>query len=143
MIANDDLFWYRASYIKNHDGDTVTVTLDLGFNMFFHRDVRLYGINTPEMTGTAAAKAKDAQRFLESILKATVGTDGLRVKSFKDQDDKYGGRVLGELWAPVKYGTGTDLKSAHFDITGEWTNLNQLMVKAGFATAYFGVGAKV
>lgn len=142
MISDDDLYWYRATYVKNHDGDTVTVMLDLGYNIQFGSDIRMFGINTPELQGATMPAAKIAQLFLESLLKASVGSKQLRMKSYKDQNDKYGGRVLGELWLPVKFHNPADPKTAFYDPLGEWTNLNQLMIKAGHAKPYFGVGDK-
>lgn len=142
MIADDDLYWYRVTYEKNHDGDTVSVVIDLGYNMLFKRDIRMYGINTPELQGATLPAGKAAQKFLQDLLAAASPQKMLRMKSFKDQDDKYGGRVLGELWLPVKYKTANDPKTAYFDAAGEWTNVNQLLVKAGHAKAYFGVGTK-
>jgi endonuclease YncB( thermonuclease family) len=103
----------------------------------------MFGINTPELMGATMQQAKVAQQFLEKLLKASVGTKLLRMKSFKDQDDKYGGRVLGELWLPVTFKDEKDPKSAFVDPKGVYTNLNQLLIKSGLATAYFGVGEKV
>lgn len=143
MIANEDLYWYRASYLKNHDGDTVSIVIDLGYGMAFQRDIRMYGINTPEMYGATMPQGKISQQFLQKLLKASEGSKLLRMKSFKDKDDKYGGRVLGELWLPLKFSDEKDLKTAFVDPKGVYTNLNQLMIKVGLATAYFGVGEKV
>lgn len=147
MIADDDLYWYRASYEKNHDGDTVSVAIDLGYSMSFRTDIRMYGINAPELMAPTMPAGQASQAFLERLLKSTVGTKNLRLKSYKDQNDKYGGRVLGELWMPIKYGkptlvTSADYQSAVYDQNGEWTNLNQLMIKAGLAKPYFGIGEK-
>lgn len=148
MIADDDLYWYRATYEKNHDGDTVSVAIDLGYSMSFRTDIRMFGINTPELMKPTMAAGQASQAFLERLLKSTVGTKNLRLKSYKDQNDKYGGRVLGELWMPIKYGkspipTSTaDYLSAVYDQAGQWTNINQLMINAGLAKPYFGVGEK-
>ncbi len=147
MISNDDLYWYRAEYQKNHDGDTVSVIIDLGYSMLFQRDIRMYGINTPELMGATLPQGRAAQQFLEKLLKPSVGTKLLRMKSYKDQDDKYGGRVLGELWLPVLFAkanptTVEEYLTAAFNPKGTYTNLNQLLIKAGHAKAYFGEGAK-
>jgi len=143
MISDDDLYWYKANYEKNHDGDTVTVQIDLGFNTWFRTDVRMYGINTPELTGATKVSGQASQKFLEVLLKACNGTGCLRLKSYKDQSDKYGGRVLGELWLPIKFTTPADPKTAYFDKKGTFTNLNQLLIQAGLAKPYFGTGEKL
>ena len=42
-------FIYQATLVKVVDGDTIDVTLDLGFNVLLHNQrVRLAGIDTPE-----------------------------------------------------------------------------------------------
>lgn len=40
----------RARYVSNHDGDTVTVVLDQGFNDTKTIDVRLFGVYAPELS---------------------------------------------------------------------------------------------
>ena len=41
-------FVYRAKVDRVYDGDTIWVTLDLGFDLFYKCSVRLKGIDTPE-----------------------------------------------------------------------------------------------
>ena len=42
-------FIYEAKVISVHDGDTITVEIDLGFEMRFTDKIRFYGVNTPEL----------------------------------------------------------------------------------------------
>ena len=42
------MYEYSAIIRRWVDGDTVDVTLDLGFDIWFNNRVRLLGINTPE-----------------------------------------------------------------------------------------------
>jgi endonuclease YncB( thermonuclease family) len=135
MISNDDLFWYKAKYLSNYDGDTVDVTMDLGFRIGMFMRIRLIGINCPEMIGKTKVAGTNARDFLKVLLVAG-GQDHLRVKSFRDESDKYGGRWLGELWMPVLYNSEGSVKTAHFAKDGPWTNLNQLMVDCGHAVPY-------
>lgn len=76
---------YPAVVTGIHDGDTISLDLDLGFGT--HQTqlrARLFGINAPELS---TASGKDALRFLQSILPigavVTVRSHGW---------DKYGGR---------------------------------------------------
>lgn len=84
-------FVYNAIVTKVHDGDTVTLSVDLGYDI--KRDdlqVRLYGINAPELNTPAG---KEAQAFLEPQL---LGKSIIFV-SIKDKQEKYG-RILGQLY---------------------------------------------
>ena len=43
------MYEYRIHEVNRViDGDTIDVTIDLGFDIFHQTRVRLYGINTPE-----------------------------------------------------------------------------------------------
>ena len=42
------MYEYNATIRRWVDGDTVDVTLDLGFDILYNNRIRLYGINTPE-----------------------------------------------------------------------------------------------
>ena len=42
--------WWRKAEVKSvHDGDTITVWLDLGFDVWTLKPLRLYGLNCPEL----------------------------------------------------------------------------------------------
>lgn len=95
---------YPAIVTDIHDGDTITVDLDLGFGIHaveFH--ARFFGINAPELR-TDAGKA--ALAFLETLIK--IG-DPLTVTSHGW--DKYGGRFD----ATLVTADGTDLSKAMLD----------------------------
>lgn len=44
-----DIYWRRIEVISVHDGDTVTIRADLGFNTFTVHPLRMYGVNAPEL----------------------------------------------------------------------------------------------
>jgi endonuclease YncB( thermonuclease family) len=48
-----------------HDGDTVNVRLDVGFDLTVYARVRIYGINAPELSTDAGKVARD---FAQSIV---------------------------------------------------------------------------
>ena len=131
-------YWYRATYIRNFDGDTVDVLLDMGFFHDWQLRLRLYGINTPELRKETMEAGRAARDWLKSLLQGRE----FYVKTYRDEADKYGGRWLGEIYVPVTYITPHDPRTAVFDLKGELTNINQLMVRAGFAKPYFGTGEK-
>jgi len=115
-------YYYYAKVLSVYDGDTMTLQVDLGFNMSFKTSCRLMGIDTAEM------KTKD-----ESIKKlATASRDFVRsvaldktilIKTYKD--DKYG-RILVDAWT----------------LNDKWQpsekTISQMMIDQGFAKAYGG-----
>ena len=101
------------------DGDTIDISIDLGFDLTKKERVRLAGIDTPEKR-TKDQKEKEmgyqATEFLEMhLMEATK----LTVKT--EKDGKFG-RMLGWL-----YKTDTDTMS-----------INQIMIDKGYAWAYDG-----
>ncbi len=75
---------YEAVVLKVYDGDTITVSIDLGFSLY-QSDVklRLYGINTPEMN---TKEGKDvAERLRARLLNQKV-----IIETIKDKTEKYG-----------------------------------------------------
>tara|TARA_R100001224_G_scaffold33077_1_gene18483 strand:+ start:1100 stop:1501 length:402 start_codon:yes stop_codon:yes gene_type:complete len=105
------------------DGDTIDISIDLGFDLTKKERVRLAGIDTPE-TRTKNPKEKEmgyqATEFLEMhLMEATK----LTVKT--EKDGKFG-RMLGWL-----YKSDEDTMS-----------INQIMIDKGYAWPYDG-GTKV
>ena len=101
------------------DGDTIDISIDLGFDLTKKERVRLAGIDTPEKR-TKDQKEKEmgyqATEFLEMhLMEATK----LTVKT--EKDGKFG-RMLGWL-----YKSETDT-----------TSINQIMIDKGYAWAYDG-----
>ncbi|MBK7844497.1 MAG: thermonuclease family protein [Bdellovibrionales bacterium] len=98
--AHDQKTFRCVKYIKNYDGDTVTVEIPdihplLGKNI----SVRILGIDTPEKNGTKPcekAKARDARRLVENLMKQAKRID------LKNIDrDKYF-RILADVWVDNK-----------------------------------------
>jgi endonuclease YncB( thermonuclease family) len=76
-----------------HDGDTVNVKLDVGFDLMVYARVRINGINAPEL---ATAKGKAARDFARRLLPA-----GTEVQVTSLGWDKYGGRIEGRITTPA------------------------------------------
>ncbi len=114
---DDRCFFYRAQVVEVYDGDTVTVNIDLGFNMSLRGlKVRLTGVDTAEM------KSKDP--ILKE--KAVAARDWLR-------NQILGKEVFLESHGLDKYGRW--LGKIH---THEGTCCNDEMIKAGHALPYDG-----
>jgi micrococcal nuclease len=106
-------YWYQAEVVSNHDGDTITLKIDLGRRCWTEDSIRLYRINAPELS---QAGGKEARDYLRGLIPA--GTP-VRIQTFKNQEDKYG-RWLGDVWAENK-------------TTGEMYCLNDHLVETGHA----------
>ena len=107
------------------DGDTIDVTIDLGFDLFKKERVRVAGVDTPEKrTRDLEEKALgyDATNWLKEKLEGAVaGDDDLVIRTeLVGGVGKYG-RLLGWLYI------GTDELS-----------LNEAMIEEGYAWAYDG-----
>ena len=107
------------------DGDTIDVTIDLGFDLFKKERVRIAGVDTPEKrTRNLEEKALgiDATNWLKDKLESTLsGDDELSIRTeLVGGVGKYG-RLLGWLYV------GEDTVS-----------LNELMITEGYAHAYDG-----
>ena len=88
------MYEYRAFVRKVYDGDTVTVDIDLGFDIIVHKQkIRLLRINAPEVRGEQRAlglKSRDA-------LREKINGKWVTLKTQQDKKGKYG-RWLGEIW---------------------------------------------
>ena len=107
------------------DGDTIDVTIDLGFDLFKKERVRVAGVDTPEKrTRDLEEKALgiDATNWLKEKLEgALAGDDDLVIRTeLVGGVGKYG-RLLGWLYL----GDGS-------------LSLNEQMIEEGYAWAYDG-----
>jgi micrococcal nuclease len=85
-----DLYVYRVANYRVVDGDTLEVTLDLGFSTFRKEKVRLARINAPELKTELGPVSKG---HLSELLDGKV----LTVQTKKDEKDRYG-RYVAEVW---------------------------------------------
>lgn len=108
----ENLYTYCATVIDVHDGDTITVNIDLGLNTWQHGvKIRFSRINAPEIN-TDDGRVSYADLHILLMAKQVI------IQTEKDKREKYG-RLLGEVW--IKDGE-------------EWVNVNNLMVARGLAT---------
>ena len=108
------------------DGDTIDVTIDLGFDLFKKERVRIAGVDTPEKrTRDLEEKALgiDATNWLKQKLEDTIAGDGdeLTIRTeLVGGMGKYG-RLLGWLY-----------------INEDTESLNEQMITEGYAWEYDG-----
>jgi micrococcal nuclease len=111
------MWQYRARPIRAIDGDTVAVTIDLGFKVRYETTLRLLDVRAPEMVGADRARGVAAKVECQHWLDAAgVGEWPLLVDTFKDKTDKYGRFVA--VVTRVRDG-----RSLNFDMT-EWLVVN-------------------
>ena len=117
---------FRVTEInKVLDGDTIDVTIDLGFDLYKKERVRVAGVDTPEKrTRDLEEKALgiDATNWLKKKLEDTINGDGeLSIRTeLVGGVGKYG-RLLGWLY-----------------IDDSEVSLNEQMITEGYAWAYDG-----
>ena len=124
-MTNKDPYIYRIKEIyKVIDGDTIDASIDLGFDIYLTKRIRLAGIDTPE-SRTTNAKEKIMGLESKDWLKHRVeNAQCILIKTeLPDSTEKYG-RIIGHLY-----------------INGQETSLNNQMITSGYALAYDG-GAK-
>ena len=107
------------------DGDTIDVTIDLGFDLFKKERVRIAGVDTPEKRTRDLEEKElgiDATNWLKEKLESTLaGDDELTIRTeLHGGVGKYG-RLLGWLY-----------------VGEESISLNEQMIDEGYAWTYDG-----
>jgi micrococcal nuclease len=78
-----------------HDGDTVQVVFRLGGKVPFRINVRLLGVDAPELKSTNANERRWAEKARDRLAQMVSAARLVQVRP--KQWDKYGGRLLGDL----------------------------------------------
>jgi endonuclease YncB( thermonuclease family) len=129
-------FVYRGSVDRVYDGDTIWVTLDLGFDMLFRCSIRLKGIDTPESKinikkhperKKEKALAKIAKKRMKELCGKEVWVESKKLLKGSTKDnvkestakEKYG-RVLGNIYQM------------------DGTNIADVLIREGYAIKYSG-----
>ena len=119
-MSQQKLYHYKATVDRVIDGDTIDVTLDLGFDISYRGRIRFQGINAPESRTRDAVEKQAglaAKRYVEDW------TSGLEnrviIQTSLDDRGKFG-RILGRI------------------LNDEGECLNDEMVSLGHAKPYDG-----
>jgi micrococcal nuclease len=113
------MYEYRATLLKVDDGDSIIVSLDLGFGLSQKHSLRFYGINTPELRDkdpAVRARALAAKKFVANFLPTAEGA--LTIRTIKDRSEKYG-RYLAKVY-----------------VGDSMASLNDALVSAGLAVPF-------
>jgi micrococcal nuclease len=107
---------YNAAVVRVVDGDTIDVSIDLGFKIFSVQRIRLKGVDTPEIYGRTTPEEKElgkaASEYVKELL--PVGKQ-IVVETSKNKKGKYG-RYLAVIW-----------------VDGQ--SLNQMLIESGHGEA--------
>jgi micrococcal nuclease len=106
---------YNALCVKVIDGDTIDAFVDLGFDLWIKKRIRLFNIEAPE-TRTKDLEEKQRGRSAKGFLQIILEKNNYEFILLSHGVGKYG-RCLGELFID--------------DI-----NVNKLLIKEGHATNY-------
>ena len=112
------MYEYKGIIRRVVDGDTVDITLDLGFDILYNNRIRLLGIDTPESRTRDLEEKKLGLAAKDRVKELCPVGSTVTVKTTKDGRGKFG-RILGEIYV------------------GD-VNVNQLLIEEGHAVEYFG-----
>ena len=107
------MYHYPCTLDRVVDGDTVDVTIDLGFSVYLRKRIRLAWLNAPE-TRTLNLEEKAAGKRAAAGLQEKLESGSLSVKTMIE--GKYG-RTLGVLYV-------------------DNVDVNALMIEEGYAWAF-------
>ena len=119
------MYTYKAKLVKVVDGDTIDVTIDLGFDVSVKKRVRFEGINAPE-SRTRDLKEKALGLAAKDRVKAILA-ENPKFDLESTEVGKYG-RVLGKIHITILDGTESLTQIC----------LNDQLIKENHAIAYFG-----
>ena len=86
--AHDTFYTYRAEVVSVYDGDTATVNIDLGFEVWMNgQALRFYCINTPEVRGF---EREDGLRVRDLVREWLPPGSMITLESVQDKSGKFG-----------------------------------------------------
>jgi len=114
------MYEYNAKVTHVVDGDTIDLSIDLGFDIWYNSRVRFLGIDTPESRTRDLEEKERGLAAKDRVIElCPVGGDVV-LKTSKDGKGKFG-RILGEIYVP-----------------GIVQSVNKLLIEEGHAVEYFG-----
>ena len=102
--------------VKIYDGDTITVSIRLGFNITTKQTFRLANIDTPEIKGDERPDGIISRDWLRERLSKAMENNGIVIKTYKDTKGKYG-RYIAEIFV-------------------DGVNINKQLLAEGLASVY-------
>ena len=118
------MYEYKAIVRRVVDGDTMDVTLDLGFDILYNNRIRLVGIDTPESRTRDLEEKERGLAAKERVKELCPVGSTVTIKTTKEGRGKFG-RILGEILVPG-------------DHPNQSISVNKTLVIEGHAVEYFG-----
>ena len=112
------MYEYKTIIRRVVDGDTVDVTLDLGFNILYNSRIRLHGIDAPESRTRDLEEKVRGLAAKERVKELCPVGASVILRTIKDGRGKFG-RILGEILV-------------------DEVSVNKTLVIEGHAVEYFG-----
>lgn len=111
------LWHFRATVLRVIDGDTLVAVIDGGFRITVAIEIRLLGINAPEMHTPTLDAGKASRDYLASLVA------GKQLYLRTEKDHRSFTRYIGEIWIE--------------DGLGGLVSVNDAMIASGYAVVYF------
>lgn len=113
---------YRIKEVqKVIDGDTIDCIIDLGFDIYLNKRIRLAGIDTPESRTSDDKEKKFGLESKEWLIQKLKNAQDIVIKTeLPDSTEKYG-RIIGWLF-----------------IGNQSLSINEEMIMSGYAWTYNG-----
>ena len=109
------MYNYNARILSVYDGDGVFhAKVDMGMNLFQRKDIRLFGVDTPELRG----ENKKAGIIVRDFVRELILGEDVIIRTQKDKTGKYGRLLASVIIDDV--------------------DLAQLLLDKGYAKAYHG-----
>lgn len=128
-----DLYEYRAKLVHVVDGDTVDLSVDLGFYMEGRIRFRLSDIDTPEIRGPERVDGLRSKAYVEDVLG--------RAENIMIRTEKAGkfGRWIADIYYRLPEDPEPILEkdeSGIMTLKAKWRHLNKELLEKGLASKY-------
>lgn len=112
------MYHYKVWVVKVLGGDTIDLSIDLGFHLKQTYRMKLSGVKTPEQTGDTYKAGLAAELFLRGLIYPASISNDLYATTTKDTTAKYG-KYEAKLTTTIKLITPNDFTTAR------WTSIAQ------------------
>ena len=119
------MYEYLARVRKVIDGDTVDLTVDMGFHVTMLQRVRLRGVDAPEIRGPCREAGAAAKAFVQAAL-----PEGTKVFIRTYKLGKYGRYIADLKWIPE------EPEPTLQRLLEEGRDLAEALIEAGHGVAY-------
>lgn len=117
------MYKYKAKVLEVYDADTLTLLIDIGFNIHIEEKCRLYGIDTPELRTKNKKEKALGYEARDFVMDLILGKE-VEIQTHKGQKKGKFGRYLVDIVVPRE--------------DSKYVTLNNVLIDEGYAKPYFG-----